>query len=95
MHVHTQGFRAQDPEVDDIVRAARDLGSCCIVPDGSLTAEENVELLLRAMRLLQLGLEVQVADSDGLLQETNTLREDVKVGVCQQWCTLARVVSNP
>jgi hypothetical protein len=61
------------------VRAARDLGACCISPDASLPAEENVELLLRALRLVQLGLEVQVADNEGLLQESNALREDARV----------------
>jgi hypothetical protein len=65
--------------VDDIVRAAHDLAGCSIAPDASLTAEENVELLLRALRLLQLGLEVQVADNDGLLADANRLREDAKV----------------
>lgn len=69
------------------MRAARDLGACCVAPDTSLGADENVELLLRALRLLQLGLEVQVSDNDGLLQETNALREDVKVcvGLAARW----------
>jgi len=61
------------------VRAANDICSCTIVPDSSRTAEENVELLLRALRLVQLGMEVQVADNDGLLQESNALREELKV----------------
>ena len=77
-----QGFRAQDTEVDDIVRAAQDLGACSVAPDPSLSAEENVELLLRALRLAQLGLEVQVGDNDGLLQEANALREELKVCAC-------------
>lgn len=74
-----QGFRLQDPEVDDVVRAARDLEAGCIEPDMELTAEENVELLLRATRLLQLGLEVQFAEADNILSENNNLREDMRV----------------
>jgi hypothetical protein len=50
-----------------------------IEPDTSLTAEENVELLLRTTRLLQLGLEVQYAESQTVLTENNTLRGDLRV----------------
>jgi hypothetical protein len=50
-----------------------------IEPDTSLTAEENVELLLRTTRLLQLGLEVQYAESQTVLAENNTLRGDLRV----------------
>ena len=46
----------------------------------ALSAEENVELLLRALRLAQLGLEVQVSDNSGLLSEANGLRDELKVG---------------
>lgn len=74
-----QGFRLQDPEVDDIVRTARELEGCTLVPDTSLTAEDNVEMLLRAIRLMQLGLEVHTRDNDGLVDENNGLREDMKV----------------
>ncbi|WIA18956.1 hypothetical protein OEZ85_003625 [Tetradesmus obliquus] len=72
------GFQLQDPEVDDVVRAARDLEAGCIEPDTSLSAEENVELLLRATRLLQLGLEVQFTEAEGLLSENNGLRNDLR-----------------
>lgn len=74
-----QGFRLQDPEVDDVVRAARDLEAGCIEPDVELTAEDNVELLLRATRLLQLGLEVQFAEAENLVLENNNLRDDMRV----------------
>jgi hypothetical protein len=74
-----QGFDLQDPEVDDVVRAARDLEAGCIEPDTGLSAEENVELLLRATRLLQLGLEVQFTEAEGLLSENNGLRDDLRV----------------
>ncbi|KAF8064552.1 hypothetical protein HT031_003352 [Scenedesmus sp. PABB004] len=72
------GFRLQDPEVDDVVRAARDLEAGCVQPDAALSAEENVELLLRATRLLQLGLEVQYAEAEHLLGENNGLRDDLR-----------------
>jgi hypothetical protein len=81
-HGHTaclQGFNLQDPEVDDVIRAARDLEAGCIEPDAKLTADDNVELLLRATRLLQLGLEVQYAEADALLGENNNLRDDLRV----------------
>lgn len=74
-----QGFRLQDSEVDDVVRAARDLEAGGIEPDTELTAEENVELLLRATRLLQLGLEVQFTEAENLLSENNDLRNDLRV----------------
>jgi hypothetical protein len=79
-----QGFHLQDPEVDDVVRAARDLEAGCIEPDTGLSAEENVELLLRATRLLQLGLEVQFTEAEGLLSENNGLRDDLRVSEQQQ-----------
>lgn len=50
-----------------------------IEPDTSLTAEENVELLLRTTRLLQLGLEAQYAEFRTVLAENNTLRSDLRV----------------
>lgn len=79
-HTHTtkQGFRAQDPELDDLVRAAGEIGARSVAPDASLTAEENVELLLRALRVAQLGLEAQVADNDGLLREADALRGELR-----------------
>lgn len=77
--LHQQGFNLQDPEVDDVVRTAKDLEAGYIEPDTSLTAEENVELLLRTTRLLQLGLEVQYAESQTVLAENNTLRGDLRV----------------
>eukprot|EP00879_Flechtneria_rotunda_P017649 GHRR01018501.1.p1 GENE.GHRR01018501.1~~GHRR01018501.1.p1 ORF type:complete len:2335 (+),score=1054.13 GHRR01018501.1:417-7421(+) len=73
-----QGFRLQDPEVDDVVRAARDLEAGYIEPNASMAADENVGLLLRAARLLQLGLEVQYAEADSLISENNSLRDDLQ-----------------
>lgn len=61
------------------MRTAKDLEAGYIEPDTSLTAEENVELLLRTTRLLQLGLEVQYAESQTVLAENNTLRGDLRV----------------
>jgi hypothetical protein len=95
-----QGFRAQDPEVDDIVRAARDLCACSVAPDAAAPPDESVEVLLRALRLVQLGMEVQVADNDGLLREANALREDVKVrappaGSARPPCQVARQPPTP
>ena len=74
-----QGFQLQDPEVNDIIRAARDLEACRILPDTSMSAEENVELLLRTVRMLQLGLEAQFADNDNIVRENNSLRDELKV----------------
>lgn len=79
LRILLQGFRLQDPEVDDVVRTARDLEAGRVDPDMDLTAEENVELLLRATRLLQLGLEVQFSEADNLISENNTLRDDMRV----------------
>ena len=68
----------------DVVRTAKELEASYVEPDTSLSAEENVELLLRAARLLQLGLEVQYAEGQALLSENNDLRGDVRVraGAC-------------
>lgn len=79
LHQSRQGFRLQDPEVDDVVRTAKELEVGYVEPDTSLSAEENVELLLRATRLLQLGLEVQYAEGQTLLTENNDLRGDLRV----------------
>lgn len=79
-----QGFQLQDPEVDDVVRAARDLEAARIQPDAALPDAENVQLLLRAGRLLQLGLEVQFAEVDALLAENNGLRDDLRVRAAQE-----------
>lgn len=64
-----------------MVRAANNLEAGCIEPDTELTAEENVELLLRATRLLQLGLEVQFTREEDLVDDNNTLRNDLRVSV--------------
>jgi hypothetical protein len=75
----SQGFKLQDPEVDDVIRTARDLEASLILPDASLPAEGNLDLVLRTARMLQLGLEVQFMDNEGLIQENNGLRDEVKV----------------
>lgn len=45
-----------------------------------------MELLLRATRLLQLGLEVQHAESQTVLAENNTLRGDLRVSLVGCCC---------
>lgn len=65
--------------MDDVSRTARDLEAAVILPDTGLSAEDNVELLLRAVRMMQLGLEVQLSDHEAVLQENNQLRDDMKV----------------
>ena len=70
------------------MRTAKDLEAGYIEPDTSLSAEENVELLLRATRLLQLGLEVQYVESQAVVAENNTLRGDLRV-CSQERCTCA------
>jgi hypothetical protein len=73
-----QGFRLHDPEVDDVVRAARDLVAGAIEPDTEAAPEDNVALLLRAARLLQLGLEVQYSEAEDLLADNNSLRDALR-----------------
>lgn len=85
-----QGFRLQDPEVEDVIHTAKELEGGCVEPDTSLSAEENVELLLRATRLLQLGLEVQYAEGNTLLAENNELRGNLRVR-----CVLCVCVQQP
>lgn len=94
LQTNTQGFRLQDPEVGDVVRTAKELEGGFVEPDTSLSAEENVELLLRATRLLQLGLEVQYTEGQALLTENNDLRGDVRVRVLRKQCVGARCFIN-
>jgi hypothetical protein len=74
-----QGFRLQDPEVDDVVRAARELQVYTLQLDGALTAEENAEVALQSARLLQLGMEVQMNEQEVLVTENGELREELRV----------------
>jgi len=76
---HLQGFHLQDPEVDDVVRAARDLEAGCIEPDAQFSGGRECGSAAPTTRLLQLGLEVQYAEADTLLAENNGLRDDVRV----------------
>lgn len=64
--------------MDDVVRAARDLVAGAIEPDTEAAPEDNVALLLRAARLLQLGLEVQYSEAEDLLADNNSLRDALR-----------------
>lgn len=42
-----QGFTLQDRDVDEVLRAGRDIYSCILRPDPALTPEDNVDVLMR------------------------------------------------
>lgn len=63
-----------------MLRTARDLGSAVIAVDPSLSPDENTQVLLRAVRMLQLGMEVQLLEQDNNMQEINGLRDELQVG---------------
>jgi hypothetical protein len=48
--------------------------------DPSLSPDENTQVLLRAVRMLQLGMEVQLLEQDNNMQEINGLRDELQVG---------------
>jgi hypothetical protein len=49
--------------------------------DPDLSPDDNTQVLLRTVRMLQLGMEVQLLEQDNNTQEINALRDELQVGV--------------
>ena len=87
-----QGFRLQEPQVDELLLAVRDLQGVIITADPQLSPEENVEVLLDTVRLLQTGLGVQTQESDALVRDFQALQQETQVR--PPACPLARAAGS-
>lgn len=74
-----QGFILQDPDVDELLRVAKDIEGASVYPEPSYTPEQNVDLLLRTLRLMQTAMDVQFRENDTLINDFNNMREDLQV----------------
>eukprot|EP00798_Chlamydomonas_sp_ICE-L_P007852 gene7852-1058_t len=71
-----EGFILPENNVDDILRAAKEVEDVAIYADPSLAPEQNLDTLVRTVRLLQCALEIQFKENDGLVNDFNTLTQD-------------------
>ncbi len=76
-----QGFSLPDADVDDVLRAAKELEAANVYVDPAYPG--CLDLSSRIIRLLQVALDVQFQENDELIAELNTSREEVQVSHAQ------------
>ena len=74
----TQGFKLQDPEVNDLLQAANDISSSLVVVRDDEATTAAVDVLQRTVAVLQLGLDITSRDNETLTNDFNTLQQDVQ-----------------
>ena len=62
--------------MDRILAAAQDLSSVQVYADKTMPPEKNFEMMSRAVRLMQVALDLQLSESSELTSEFNKLQED-------------------
>ncbi len=77
MCVCVQGFSLPEADVDDLLRAARELENAQVYIDPAYP--QGLDLSARVVRLLQLALDVQFRESEELVTDLNAAREELQV----------------
>jgi hypothetical protein len=76
---HAQGFSLSTVDAEAMSRAAEDLIDSEIAYDPNFTPDQNFNMLVRAVRLLQVSLDLQVMRNEDLTEEVNTLNTEAEV----------------
>lgn len=74
-----QGFSLPEAEVDELLRTGTEIGGRCVTVDKQYAPEDNVELLLRTIRVLQLSLDVQIRENEQLVTDYNGVTNELAV----------------
>jgi hypothetical protein len=78
-----QGFVLQEADVDELLRAAKTVEETQLYIDPSYPPDLVSDLLQRTVRLLQVAMEFQYKETENVLNDYNSLREDVQVPMMQ------------
>eukprot|EP00955_Chlamydomonas_euryale_P047095 353588-Chlamydomonas_euryale.AAC.7 len=76
----SQGFVLQPSNVSEIMSAAQDMLDGQIFADPALAPDQNLNTLVRLVRLLQVGLDLQLTENEDLSSDFNRLQDEFAVG---------------
>ncbi|KAG2499296.1 hypothetical protein HYH03_002874 [Edaphochlamys debaryana] len=71
-----KGFTLQEPDVDRVIAAARQLEGAQVAVDPNLPPPQAVEQLLRVIRILQTALDVQFSENEEVTADFNELQNN-------------------
>ena len=74
-----QGFILQPTDLAAIMEASQDLVEGLVFADANYTPDQNLDMLVRTIRMLQVGLDLQTSENADLTEEFNRLQEEFTV----------------
>lgn len=77
--MHAQGFILQPADLDAILVASQELTEGLVFADPGYTPDQNLDMLVRTIRMLQVGMGMQLTENAELTDEFNKLQEDFTV----------------
>ncbi|GFH21646.1 uncharacterized protein HaLaN_18998, partial [Haematococcus lacustris] len=72
------GFVLPDPDVDEILRVAKELEGAQLYADPAYPPDMMSDILLRGMRVMQVAMDVQFRENEQLITEVNKTEEEIK-----------------
>ena len=75
----TQGFILQPADLNAILAASEELTEGLVFADAGYTPDQNLDMLVRTIRMLQVGMGVQLTENADLTDEFNKLQEEFTV----------------
>ena len=80
--LHVQGLMLQPTDCDFILTVSQELSEGSIFADLAYTPDQNLDMLVRTIRMLQVGFGLQLNENQDLTEEFNRLQEDYAVSTC-------------
>ncbi len=74
-----QGYVLQPNDVESIINAAQELSDAQIYADQNFAPDQNLNTLVRAVRLLQVSLELQMNENADLADDFNAMQTEFAV----------------
>ncbi|KAL6765999.1 hypothetical protein V8C86DRAFT_17078 [Haematococcus lacustris] len=72
------GFVLPDPDVDEILRVAKELEGAQLYADPAYPPDMMSDILLRGIRVMQVAMDVQFRENEQLINEVNKTEEEIK-----------------
>ena len=76
-----QGFILQPTDCDTILKVSSELTEGLVFADANYNPDQNLDMLVRTIRMLQVGMDLQQTENADLTEEYNRLQEDFVVSV--------------
>ncbi|GAX75484.1 hypothetical protein CEUSTIGMA_g2927.t1 [Chlamydomonas eustigma] len=74
---YRDGFSLQPEAVDTILTACQELTEGMVFADASYNPDQNLDMLVRTVRILQVGMGLQLSENAELTEEFNKMQEDL------------------